>query len=163
MSEVAPCAAYRIGVISDTHGELPDAVEIAFEGVDAIVHAGDVGTGFVLDLLGAIAPTTAVSGNADYAEGPSMPLVANVRLGGVRVVVAHRERDLAGSLDPVRAGARIAIFGHTHVPSLEMRDGVLRVNPGSATQPREGSVGSVAIVTVAENGSVSGEIVPLAD
>ena len=161
MSEPAAPAPYRIGVISDTHGALPDSVEQAFAGVDAIVHAGDVGPGFVLDLLGVIAPVTAVTGNMDLGPTALLPLALNVSLGGIHVIVAHRERDLAGSLDPVRAGARVAVFGHTHVPSIETRDGVLRINPGSPTSPRGGSAPSVAIVTVDPDGAVSGEIVPL--
>jgi len=162
VSDPAPVAAnFRIGVISDTHGELPDAVERAFAGVDAIVHAGDVGPGFVIELLEAIAPVTAVSGNMDIGPLAAMPLAANVSLGGVRVIVAHRQRDLAGSLDPARAGARVAVLGHTHVPLVEERDGVLWVNPGSPTSPRGGSAPSVAVVTVAADGSVSAEIVAL--
>jgi putative phosphoesterase len=161
VSEANGTAPFRIGVISDTHGTLPDAVETAFAGVDAIVHAGDVGTGFVLDVLGAIAPVTAVSGNMDLGTTEMLPGAANVRLGGVRVVVAHRERDLAGSLDPMKAGARVAVFGHTHSPSVEERDGVLRVNPGSSSDPRGGSAPSVAIVTVAADGSATAEIVTL--
>lgn len=161
MSDPATPAPFRIGVISDTHGELPDAVEQIFEGVDAIVHAGDVGPGFVLDLLGAIAPVTAVTGNMDLGPTALLPLALNVSLGGVHVIVAHRERDLAGSLDPVRAGARVAVFGHTHVPSIETRDGVVRVNPGSPTSPRAGSAPSVAIVTIGQGDAVSAEIVEL--
>jgi len=154
-------AAFRIGVVSDTHGELSNVAEAALAGVDAIVHAGDVGAGFVLDHLGAIAPVTAVSGNMDVGPTALLPLAANVCLGGIRVVAAHRERDLAGSLDPVRAGARVAVFGHTHIAELTERDGVWRVNPGSASAPRGGGPASVAIVTVAEDGAVTAEIVPL--
>ncbi|HEY5507000.1 MAG TPA: metallophosphoesterase family protein [Coriobacteriia bacterium] len=162
MSDPDPAAPpFRIGVISDTHGELPDAVERAFAGVDAIVHAGDIGSGYALDLLEAIAPVTAVAGNMDVGRAAELPLAANVSLGGVRVLVAHRQRDLAGSLDPVRAGARVAVVGHTHVPMVEERDGVLWVNPGSPVAPRAGSAPSVAIVTIRPDGAVSAEIVAL--
>lgn len=154
-------AGFRIGIVSDTHGALPDAAEAALAGMDAIVHAGDIGPGCVLDVLGTIAPVTAISGNMDLGPATMLPHATNVVLGGVRFVVAHRERDLAGSLDPVRAGARVAVFGHTHVASIEERDGVLRVNPGSPTAPRGGGPASVAVVTVAPDGAVSAEIVPL--
>jgi putative phosphoesterase len=161
VSEGNAARPFRIGVVSDTHGEVPETVLEAFEGVDAIVHAGDCGTGHVLDLLEAIAPVTAVCGNCDLPGALPCPHVANVVLGGVRVVVAHRERDLAGSLDPATAGARVAIIGHSHVAAIGERDGVLWVNPGSAAFPREGQPPSVAIISVTAGGGVSAEIVPL--
>jgi putative phosphoesterase len=158
----APAARpFTIGVVSDTHGELPDAVTAAFAGVDAIVHAGDSGAGYALDLLEAIAPVTAVCGNCDVPGAISLPLAVKVELSGVRTVVAHRERDLAGSLDPARAGARLAIVGHTHVGLIEERDGVLWVNPGSPVHPRGGSPASVAIVTVAPDGGLSARLEPV--
>ena len=54
-----------IGVISDTHGLLHAEVERAFEGVELILHAGDIGSAEVLDGLRAIAPVVAVRGNND--------------------------------------------------------------------------------------------------
>lgn len=162
MSESAHVAGpFRIGVISDTHGEVPDSVEAILAGVDAIVHAGDAGSGYALDLLGAIAPVTAVCGNCDVGSAAELPTAVNVMLGGVRIIVAHRDRDLAGSLDPVRAGARIAIVGHSHVAGVGERDGVLWVNPGSPSFPRGQQPGSVAIITVQPDGGVSAEVVPL--
>jgi uncharacterized protein len=151
----------RIGVISDTHGELPESVEEAFSGVDAIIHAGDAGSNHVLDILGAIAPTTAVCGNCDVGPAAMLPIAANLVLGGVRFIVAHRERDLGGSLDPVRAGARVAITGHSHVAAVGERDGVLWVNPGSPSFARGGKPPSVALITVGPDGSVEAHIVPL--
>jgi putative phosphoesterase len=156
-----PVRPFTIGVVSDTHGELPAAVLDLFAGVDAIVHAGDSGTGYALDLLAAIAPVTAVCGNCDVPGEASLPLAVNVVLGGVRAVVAHRERDLAGSLDPVRAGARLAIVGHTHIGAVEERDGVVWVNPGSPVHPRGGSPASVAIVTVTPDGQVKARLEPV--
>jgi hypothetical protein len=153
--------SFTIGVVSDTHGEVPREVVDLFAGVDAIVHAGDSGAGYALDLLEAIAPVTAVCGNCDVPGQVSLPLAVNVELGGVRTVVAHRQRDLAGSLDPVRAGARLAIVGHTHVGAIEERDGVLWVNPGSPAHPRGGSPASVAIVTVAPDGGLSARLMPV--
>ncbi len=161
MSPEPAVGSVRVGVISDTHGEIPVAALRALEGVDAIVHAGDCGTGYVLDILESIAPVTAVCGNCDLPGSLPCPHALRVELGGVVVVVAHRERDLAGSLEPAIAGARVAIIGHTHVGRIETRDGVLWVNPGSAVSPRLGSPASVAIVSIGADGDVSAEIVPL--
>ena len=161
MSEKAPGAPFLIGVVSDTHGEVPDSALEALQGVDAIVHAGDCGTGYVIEALEAIAPVTAVCGNCDLPGALPCPHVANVVLGGVRVVVAHRERDLAGSLDPATAGARVAITGHSHVAAIGERDGVMWVNPGSPAFPRNAQPPSVAIISVAADGEVSARVVPL--
>jgi len=53
------------GVISDTHGYFDDRVLPYFEGVDLILHAGDVGSSEVLTRLAEIAPVFAVEGNND--------------------------------------------------------------------------------------------------
>jgi putative phosphoesterase len=157
-----PGVVYRVGVLADTHGELPAAAGAALAGVDAIVHAGDVVGGAILGPLEAIAPVTVVRGNCDTGSAAVWwPDVANVRLGGVRVIVAHRAELLTGDLDPAHAGARVAVCAHTHVGRVEERDGVLWVNPGSTTCPRRGSAASVAIVEVAADGSVSAHVVPL--
>ena len=152
---------FVIGVVSDTHGALPDAAFEALSGSDAIVHAGDVGVGHILATLEAIAPVTLVRGsNSCVAEGQA-PVVANVRLGGVRVMIAHVESDLTGAFDPALVGARVAVFGHTHLAEITECDGVLWVNPGSPSDPRQGSPKSVALVTIAVDGSVTARIVPL--
>ena len=152
---------FVIGVISDTHGMLPDSALEAFADVDAIVHAGDVGDGFVLDLLEGIARVIAVRGNNRYASEARLPIVANVKLGGVRVIVAHRASDLTGAFDPVVAGVAVAVHGHSHVPEIEVCDGVLWVNPGSPSSPHAGSPASVALVTVSDGGLVTARLVTL--
>lgn len=151
----------RVGVISDTHGRLPDGVEDAFAGVDAILHAGDVGEGYVLDVLRAIAPVTAVRGNCDTTgEAASLPSSANVRLGGARFLVAHELKGLLHSVDPVRAGARVVVTGHSHRAHAEERGGVLYLDPGSASQGR-GRAHSVAVVVVHADGRFEHESVEL--
>jgi putative phosphoesterase len=153
---------FRIGVVSDTHGKLPVSAEDALAGVDAIVHAGDVGGGLVLERLESIAPVTVVRGNCDTGSGSlRWPPLANVRLGGVRVIAAHRASSLTVELDHARAGARVAIAGHTHVGRVERREGVLWVNPGSPSCPRAGAPASVAIVEVAPDGAVRARLVTL--
>ena len=120
-----------IGVISDTHGLLrPEAIE-ALRGSQLIVHAGDVGDLDVLERLSAIAPTVAVRGNVD--SGPwadLLPRTEVVSVGDIRLYVLH-ELD-ALDLDPKTAGFAAVIFGHSHKPGSEVRDGVLFLNPGSA-------------------------------
>lgn len=122
----------RVGVISDTHGQLRPEAVAALEGSDLIVHAGDVGDGRILERLEEIAPVHAVRGNTD--KGPlaaSLPLTQVVEVGGdVRLYVLHILDEL--DLDPAAAGMAAVIYGHTHVPKIERRGGVLYLNPGSA-------------------------------
>jgi len=56
-----------IGVISDTHGLVRPEAAAALQGVDLIVHAGDIGKPAVLDALRDIAPVRAIRGNNDTA------------------------------------------------------------------------------------------------
>ncbi len=121
----------RIGVISDTHGLLrPQAVD-ALQGVDLIIHAGDVGSQEILDNLGEIAPVWAVRGNTDRGEwARRLPLSEMVAAGEVQLYLLHDLHTL--DLEPQAAGFAAVIFGHSHRPHLEKKNGVLYLNPGSA-------------------------------
>lgn len=121
----------RVGLISDTHGLLRPEATAFLRGSDVIVHAGDVGDVAVLRGLSAIAPVTAVRGNIDRAPwAESMPDNEVLRVEEVLLLVLH---DLSAlDLDPAAAGFGVVVSGHSHRPSLERRDGVLFVNPGSA-------------------------------
>jgi uncharacterized protein len=120
-----------IGVISDTHGLLrPEAVK-ALKGVELIIHAGDVGNPKVLANLARIAPVQAVRGNTDRGEwAADLPPTRVVEVGGVHLYVLHELFCL--DLDPAAAGINAVIFGHSHSPHLERKNGVLYLNPGSA-------------------------------
>jgi putative phosphoesterase len=124
-------AADTIGVISDTHGLLrPEAVE-ALRGCDRIIHAGDVGSPDVLDQLRRVAPVVAVRGNVDKgAWALALPRTATIDLGGQTIYMLHILGDL--DLKPAAAGISAVVYGHSHKPSIEERDGVLFLNPGSA-------------------------------
>jgi putative phosphoesterase len=121
----------RIGVIADTHGLLrPEAVK-ALKGVELIIHAGDVGEPGILRDLGRIAPVHAVRGNIDRgAWAAKLPLTRVVEVGEVQLYVLHELFCL--DLDPAAAGFAAVIFGHSHEPYLEHKNGVLYLNPGSA-------------------------------
>lgn len=148
-----------VGVISDTHGLLrPEAVD-ALEGVDLIVHAGDVGRDIVLDGLGSLAPVVAVRGNMDN-EGRACRLPNNdtVALKNNMIYVIHDLNRI--DLDPCASGISVVISGHSHKPSVKTRNGVLYLNPGSAGPRRFKLPVSIALLHV--NGkSVKAEIVQL--
>ena len=98
---------------------------------DVIIHAGDIGNPEVLDELRRIAPTFVVRGNNDRGGwAASLPRAEVVEVGDRRFYVIHEISRL--DLDPVTAGFAAVVFGHSHRPSIEVRDGVLYLNPGSA-------------------------------
>lgn len=121
----------RVGLISDTHGLLrPEAIAF-LRGSDFIVHAGDIGDAGVLKELKALAPVTVVRGNNDKARwAEDIGETEVLQIGDVFIYVLHNLAEL--DLDPVAAGFRIVVSGHSHRPSVEDRDGVLYVNPGSS-------------------------------
>ena len=148
-----------IGVISDTHGLLrPEAVE-ALRGSELIVHAGDVGAPEILHRLRAIAPTWAVRGNVDTQSwAQTLPVTEVVQAGHLQLYVLHDLGTL--DLDPKAAGFAAVISGHTHRASVEVRDGVLYLNPGSAGPRRFSLPVTVARLRVL-HGQLSPEIVDL--
>jgi putative phosphoesterase len=121
----------RIGLISDTHGLLrPEAVQ-ALQGVERIIHAGDIGNSHILEQLADIAPVIAVRGNNDQGNwADAVRTEETVEAGGATLYVLHDVKEL--DLDPEAAGIQVVISGHSHRPSITMQNGVLFVNPGSA-------------------------------
>ena len=104
---------------------------LALAGSDLIVHAGDIGSPEVLEALERIAPVYAVRGNNDRDEwGRSLPLTEVVELGEHLVYLLHDIADL--DVDPAAAGFAAVIYGHSHKPRIEEREGVMYLNPGSA-------------------------------
>jgi putative phosphoesterase len=121
----------RVGLISDTHGLVRDEAVAALRGCRHILHAGDIDEPEVLVKLRKLAPVTVVRGNND--QGPwaqKIPVYEVVEFGAVSIYLRHDESEL--DIDPVAAGFRVMLFGHSHKPKVETRDGVVFVNPGSA-------------------------------
>ncbi len=151
----APEIATTIGLISDTHFPLrcevlPPTLFDVLQGVDLILHGGDVGELRVLDQLSALAPVIAVHGNDDTAEAQrELPYQQIITVGGRRILLWHshypeRQDELASRVDDAlppklarsveraqRAGAEIVVFGHWHIPFTYVQDGVLVINPGA--------------------------------
>jgi uncharacterized protein len=154
----------KIGIISDTHGLLRANVFEAFEGVEHILHAGDVGDPDILVELAALAPVTAVWGNVDGTEiRARVPEVARLELGGVRIVVIHGMQ--FGSPTPQKVAAAhpdagLVVFGHSHRPLIQQVGPTLAVNPGSAGPRRFKDPVTVAVAEI-ENGSVEARLIPL--
>ena len=148
-----------VGILSDTHGKLDHRIFDAFEGVEWILHAGDIGGPDILWKLEGLAPVTAVLGNVDTPiPGYNLGTIGRVRLAGtLEALVTHQCAGVA----EVPEDVRLVACGHTHVPSIDDRHGVLFVNPGAARRPAKDIGRSVALVRIAEDGSLDAEIVPL--
>ena len=139
---------FLVGVISDTHGLLQPAAIEAVKGADLIIHAGDVGKPDILEDLQAIAPVEAVKGNMDMDDwAHRLPETKLIEVGSILLYVIHDVYKI--DIKPAKAGVDAVIHGHTHKPSsIEDHNGVLFLNPGSATHPRFNSPASVALLHV---------------
>lgn len=148
-----------MGLVSDTHGLLRPEVIPALAGCGLILHAGDVGGPEILEALETVAPVRAVRGNTDHGPlGASLPPTEVVEVGGHALYMLHIANEL--DLDPAAAGFSAVVFGHTHRPLVEERNGVLFVNPGSCGPRRFDLPVTVARMTVAPAG-VSVRLIPL--
>jgi len=140
----------RIGLIADTHiprdaKMLPPHVKEAFNGVDLILHAGDIYQPAVLDELETIAPVLAAQGNGDFDFPPDHRLKDShvIDITGLKLWLTHAISYPKISLaffdeavgKEVSVRPDIIVFGDTHVAMMEMRRDVLLVNPGSPTLP----------------------------
>lgn len=168
----------RIGVISDTHiparsRVVPPAVFEVFQGVDAILHAGDVSVRDALVELEAIAPVHGVLGNNDdwslhgllperarleFGEGgkdsrSGTGVPGGERDGGTLTIgMVHDSGTTQGRRCRMAAafpGCRVVVFGHSHQPVVEDDGSLLLLNPGSAVDPRRAKVPTVAILEIA--------------
>jgi uncharacterized protein len=145
-----PQEIHALGVISDTHGLVrPEAVK-ALEGVELIIHAGDIGKPEVLEALAVIAPIVAVRGNNDKGNWAfGLPETEVVEVGGIALYVLHDIKTL--DLDPTAAGFAAVISGHSHRPALVKQQDVLFLNPGSAGPRRFKLPVSVARIVIRGN------------
>ncbi len=159
----------RIGVISDTHGFLDPRVFEIFEGVERIVHAGDVGDDDLLCELEAIAPVYAVTGNVDGVPEPRLrPLFRQLETPLGRLAVTHGHLTCAPStnLDALARwfgefGPAVVIYGHSHIARLERVGETWLFNPGAAGRARFGRAPSVGVISAGAEGEIRFEHVEL--
>lgn len=152
----------KIGVISDTHGHLDPRVEKIFQGVEHILHAGDIGYASIILELQFVAPVTAVLGNTD--TDLDYRLTETVELARKKFLVHHIVNPwaLAETMGHRIAKERPAavVFGHTHKKFAETVNGVWYFNPGYAGKPKFGAERSVAILHCDEK-EIRHEFIPL--
>ena len=168
----------RVGLISDTHTpsvgpQPPPEVAAAFQGVDVILHAGDIYIPSCLDWLEEMAPVYAVELGAGglfeedsrvvdkkrvlHLEGHTIGLIHDLLVPGMdHEITEHTplskhfppDADLSAALETVfDAVVDIVVFGHTHYSIVEECQGILMVNPGSPSLPKQmRRLGQVAIM-----------------
>jgi hypothetical protein len=182
-----------IGVLADTHlpyrmDRLPDAIRDVFQGVDVILHAGDVDRIRYLQELAALAPLYAVRGNVhltDWSDGGrDLPSELQLVIARRRVIVTHGgwphigsqagdwlvenlsrpskhqlNRRIARRLVRGYPHADAILFGHSHAPYRAWHNAALIFNPG-AVCPTFGQVPSVGRLYLGPEG-ITAEVVPL--
>ena len=158
----------RLAIISDTHmprgtRALPAECVAQLRAADAILHAGDLIELSVLELLQSLGPPVhAIRGNVDSAELQArLPLVRTVEAAGARIAMIHDAGPADGRLARMRRRfpeADAVVFGHSHLPLHEERDGFAIFNPGSPTERRRAPHHTMGLAT-AEDGRVRFELV----
>lgn len=136
-----------IGVLSDTHipyrgRSLPSIVWKTLEGVDLILHAGDINHPDLLDDLNLIAPVHAVLGNTDpYELQLQLPVTKILTLEGYKLGLVHGDGFGGSTIDRAAKAFSdeeldIIVFGHSHQPYCAFHGKTLFFNPGSPTDKR---------------------------
>jgi len=158
----------HVVVLADTHirrggsRRLPDAAYAHLERADAVLHAGDILVGEVLEELSGFAPVHAVLGNNDIELVGVLPEVVELDLEGVSFGMVHDGGESAGRARRMRRmfpDAAVVVFGHSHIPWLERGlDGQLLLNPGSPTERRRQPVHTLATLDVEDGVVVSSAI-----
>ena len=150
----------QIGIISDTHDLLRPEVLKNLQGCDRILHGGDISSRKILDQLEAIAPVKAVRGNNDKDWAEALPTFLDFELGGLRICMTHKKKDLPDDLSPYN----LAVFGHSHSYTSDWKDypgnanRTLLLNPGSCGPRRFHQPITMAILTVEEDGWIAKRI-----
>ena len=143
----------KIGIISDTHNLLRPEVIQNLHGCDYILHGGDISSQEILERLEQIAPVKVVRGNNDKEWAEHLPLFLDFELGGVRIYMTHKNKDLPGDLTPYD----LVICGHTHQYASSWQDSVgkrrtLVFNPGSCGPRRFIQPITMAILKIEPDG-----------
>ena len=134
----------KIGILSDTHGLLRQEVLDHLAGCDAILHGGDINNQGILLTLRSIAPVYVVRGNNDREWAEQIPYTLDFTLGGARVFMAHKKKDLPADL----SGYDLVVYGHSHRYEELRQGGAILLNPGSCGPRRFNQAITLAVATI---------------
>lgn len=157
----------RIGVISDTHGNMPAIRRaIAAAGpVDMWLHAGDFSqdANALAEFTGL--PVVTVAGNCDGDTAAKVDEF--IEAAGKRIWLTHghryqvRERTKELVWWSKQFGADVVVYGHSHKPEILTEQGVLVFNPGSAAYPRQAKIATVGLLEINANGEIKPSLIQL--
>ena len=140
----------KIGLISDTHGKLPETIFDIFRGVKHIFHAGDIGSPEVIQGLEIICPVHAVYGNIDsWPVTINYPHILVHEIENKKICVYHdiiKPKYFSYQMFKKNIDADIVISGHTHVAGYEEYRDILYINPGSSSKSRDRKWATVMIL-----------------
>lgn len=155
----------KILIVSDTHGyegNLCKAIEKE-KPFDMLIHCGDLGKDLYELQMMVDCPVAAVAGNNDYFYNLKASDLIMIKNHKVLITHGNREGVYYGVdnllYKAIENGADIVMFGHTHIPFVDELNGVLFVNPGSLTYPRQDKhFPTYAVMEIDENGMVKTDI-----
>ena len=156
----------RVGVISDTHGYMDPRALDQLQGLDHILHAGDIGDERIIVELECLAAVTKARGNVDR-DGPTSlyQLEQIFELEGRRFFLTHELKPPKADTDPaldryLQLGIDVVVYGHSHIAYLREWGNILFFNPGAAGKRRFKVVPSVGVLSLSHT-TIKGEIIPL--
>ena len=156
----------RILVISDTHQKLNRAIELVHDfskRIDAVIHLGDNTDDVDFIKRNYRLPVYVVAGNCDY--GSSAPPENVVTFEEKKIYFTHGHSfNVRYNADMVQEraesfGANVCLFGHTHIPYVNIQKNIIVMNPGSLSEPRGGSKPSYGIIKI-DNGKIYPMVIP---
>lgn len=152
----------KIGVISDTHisaktESIPEAVLEAFKNVDMVIHVGDLVDLAVLKQLKKVClQVRGVCGNMDGQEiKGKLPEKEIIKIGRFKLGVMHGWGAPVNLINVLRDAFKkdkvnVIIFGHSHTPYNETKEGILFFNPGSPTDKVYAPYNSYGLIEIGD-------------
>ena len=146
-----------VGIISDTHSYMDPRAISLLQGVDHILHAGDIGSIDIIQELRNIAPVTLVRGYVDLGGPTSLfPAEETLELEGHRIFLTHELKPPKSDADPSlalyqKAGIQVVVYGHSHIAYQRRWSNILFFNPGAAGKRRFKVVPSIGFITLTES------------
>ena len=151
----------RVGVIADTHipvvcKKMPYEIRDYFKNVNLILHAGDLVNLSVLEELEKIAPVKAVYGNMDKGRiREILPEKQIIKIDNFNIALIHNLGSVSQRFKNLRrefprSKIDVAVFGHSHLPVNEFKNGILFLNPGSPTDEVYAPYKSVGLLSLSD-------------
>ena len=133
----------KVLIVSDTHRHNENFVKAVERTapIDLVVHCGDIEGSELFISQAAGCPVQMVAGNNDFFS--ELPGELTFKIGALQVWVTHGHHYYVSMgtefiIEEARVrGVDVVMYGHTHRPSIEYRAGIVALNPGSLSYPRQ--------------------------